>query len=121
MANICDGCGESVYRTILNTAKRQWLGVECGCTKKAREIVNVNTAFAITFDHVHDEFGQKLRVENLRQLSAAEKRYGFQSVVLNADAQNFNDPPQQKPINVADVHRWKFSDRGRYEANRSRR
>ena len=72
-------------------------------------MVSTLNPFAIEFQHVNDEFGRPLKVENLRQLSAAEKRLGFQSVVLNSDAQNFNDPPQQKKITMQDVHRYKFA------------
>lgn len=121
MANICSNCGVSVYRTIFNVAKKQWLGVECGCTRRARAQASTQSVFSITFDHVHDEFGQKLKVGSLRELSAAEKRLGFQSVVLNSDAQNFDDPPQQRKLEVADIHKFKFSSREQYERNRARR
>ena len=109
MANTCEGCSTSVYRTIFNVGQKKWLGVECGCTRAARAMVSTLNPFAIEFQHVNDEFGRPLKVENLRQLSAAEKRLGFQSVVLNSDAQNFNDPPQQKKITMQDVHRYKFA------------
>lgn len=112
MANICEGCGESVYRTIL--VGKKWLGADCGCTRMARIMASTQSAFGITLQHVHNEFGQPIKVENIRQLSAAEKRYGFESVVLNSDAQNFDDPPQQKRVSVADLHNWKFSNRKRF-------
>ena len=111
MANICDGCGETVYRNIYQPESHKWLGVDCGCTRKARLTWNVESAFKIKLEHVHDEFGKPVSVNSIREMSAAEKRYGFQSVVLNADAQNFNDPPQQRRIEMRDVHNWKFSQR----------
>lgn len=114
--NLCEQCGQSVYRTKFSTAKKQWLGVDCGCTQMARIAASTVNPFSIVFDHVSDEFGNKLKVENIRQLSAAEKRLGFQSVVLNSDAQNFNDPPQQRKIDISDVHAWKFSSRERHAA-----
>ena len=113
--NICDGCSQSVYRTIFSSAEKKWLGVECGCTRRARTRASANSAFDITLQHVYGEDGKPLHVENLRQLSAAEKKYGFQSVVLNRDAQNFDDAPQQPKIDVARLHNWKFSERERYE------
>lgn len=113
--NLCEQCGTSVYRTIFNVERRQWLGVECGCTRRARALVSTVNPFAIEFDHVFDATGHKLRVENLQQLSRAEQTYGFQSCVLSRDAQNFDDAPQQPKVDVAALHNWKFSDRERYE------
>jgi hypothetical protein len=64
---------------------------------------------------VANEFGGHLEVESIRQLEAAENRLGFQSVVLNSDAQNFDDPPQQRPVTVSDLVKRKFSQvRQRY-------
>ena len=121
MANQCETCNTSVYRTIYNVGRKQWLGVECGCTRRAREPISTVNPFSLVLDHVHDEFGNKLRVENMQQLSRAEQRLGFQSVVLNKDAQNFDDAPQQPKIDVAGLHNWKFSNREQYERNRARR
>ncbi len=121
MANICSQCGVSVYRTIFNVAKKQWLGVECGCTRRARAMVSTVNPFDLTLQHVYGADGKPLRVENLRQLSRAEGTYGFQSCVLSRDQQNFDDPPQQRRLEVADIHRFKFSNREQYERNRARR
>ena len=117
MANVCDGCGKTVYRNRFMPIRKIWLGQDCGCLAKdgiatgiPRTTVN---PFDITLDHCHDEFGQKIHVSNLRELSAAEKRYGFQSCVLNNDAQNFDDPPQQRRIEVGDLYKRKFSRGGR--------
>ena len=115
MANICENCETSVYQTIFNHKQKKWLGVECGCTRAARAPVTTVNPFNITFDHVHDAMGNKLHVENARQLSRAEQAYGFESVVMNRDAQNFDDAPQQKKVDVPSLHNWKFSDRQRYE------
>jgi hypothetical protein len=76
--------------------------------------------FDITFDHVH-EFGQKLHVSNLRELERAESRLGFQSVVLNSDAQNFDDPPQQAVMDMARVHNWRYSNERRFRESQGRR
>lgn len=117
MSQTCESCGVPVYRKVYETnaeGKFVGLGVDCGCKRIAVIKKAQTNSFCLTLDHVADEFGQKLHVENLRQLSAAEKRYGFQSVVLNSDAQNFDDPPQQKPITVADVHKFKYSTREKY-------
>jgi hypothetical protein len=121
MANVCESCSTSVYRTIFNPAKKQWLGVECGCTRRARAMVSTVNPFDLTLQHVFGADGKPLRVENLRQLSRAEDTYGFQSCVLSRDAQNFDDPPQQPKVDVAALHNWKFSSREQYERNRARR
>jgi hypothetical protein len=117
MSQTCDKCSVTVYRKVYErdeeTGKMVGLGVDCGCKRLAR-MRKITNAFDITFDHVADEFGNKLHVSNIRQLEAAEKRLGFQSVVLNSDAQNFDDPPQQAPVDMAKIHNWKFSDRQRY-------
>ena len=111
----CDKCSISVYRKIYErdeaTGKMVGLGVDCGCKRLARMKVAQTNSFDLTLDHVADEWGHKLHVGSLRELSAAEKRYGFQSVVLNSDAQNFDDPPQQRPITVNDLYKRKFSRR----------
>lgn len=114
----CDSCGTPVHRKIYEmdkTGRFVGLGVDCGCKRVAVIKKAQTNSFALTLDHVHDEWGHKLSVQNLRQLSAAEKRYGFQSVVLNSDAQNFDDPVQQAPVDVSRIHRWKYSNRQRYQ------
>ena len=58
---------------------------------------------------------------SIRELERAEQRLGFQSVVLNKDAQNFDDAPQQPRVDMARVHDWKFSSEQRYRDNHSRR
>lgn len=120
MANTCEGCSESVYRTIFNVGQKKWLGVECGCTRTARIQRTTVNPFDITLQHVHGFDGKPLHVENLRQLSRAEETYGFQSCVLSRDQQNFDDPPQQRKLDVADIHRFKFSNREQYRRNYGR-
>lgn len=122
MAHKCEQCGTVVYRRVYSRERNMDLGVECGCTSRGRQLADsTKSAFEITFDHVHDFTGNKVRVENIKQLEAAQKTYGFQSVVLNADAQNFDDPPQQKRFDVADIHRWRHSNLGQYRENQRRR
>jgi hypothetical protein len=77
--------------------------------------------YDITFDHVADFAGNKLHVENIRQLERAEQTYGFQSVVLNKDAQNFDDAPQQPVVDMARVHNWKWSNEQRFREMQGRR
>lgn len=112
MSQACDLCNVVVYRKVWatdpETKKMVGRGVECGCTRKPKAVVGTVNPFDITFDHCHDEFGQKIHVNNLRELSAAEKRYGFQSVVMNSDHQNFDDPPQQRKYEVGDFYKRKF-------------
>ena len=123
MSQSCGQCGETCYRLRFMPTLKKSLGYgpgSCQCAERhlgQRSAIPQSTEskFKIRFDHVADSFGNHLEVSSIRQLEAAEKRLGFQSVVLNSDAQNFDDPPQQRPITVADVHNFKFSDRQRYE------
>jgi hypothetical protein len=124
MSQKCDKCSVVVYRKVYDTDKETGkivgLGVDCGCRRLAAIQFGTRNPFAIEFDHVYDAAGGKLKVENLRQLSQAEKTYGFQSVVLNSDAQNFDDPVQQVPVDMAKIHHWKYSDQKRYRERFSR-
>jgi hypothetical protein len=113
--NICQQCEKVVYRLRFMVEQKKWLGVDCGCVAADRVPRTTLNPFKIRFDHVADEFGNHLEVESIRQLEAAEKRLGFQSVVLNSDAQNFDDPPQQREVTVSDLVKRKFSQvRQRY-------
>ena len=113
--NICQKCEKVVYRLRFMAERKIYLGVDCGCVAADRIPKICANPFDLTLDHVHDEFGQKLHVSSIRELSAAEKRFGFQSVVLNSDAQNFDDPPQQRAVTVSDLVKRKFSQvRQRY-------
>lgn len=115
MSQSCDVCAVVVYRKVWSkdreTGKMVGKGVECGCTRKPKAPVGTGNVFDITFDHVATEFGEKLHVSNLRELSAAEKRYGFESCVLSRDSQNFDDPPQQAPVTVDRLYKRKFGPR----------
>ena len=122
MSHRCDECGTVVYRRVFSREQNKDLGVECGCTSRPRVLADSTmSAFDYTLNHVHDEFGKPLRVHSIKELSAAETRLGFQSVVLNSDAQNFDDPPQQRRVEMADVHRWRYSSPERYRENLRRR
>ena len=122
MSHRCDQCGTVVYRRIFSRERNQDLGVECGCTSRPRVLADSTTSvFDYTLNHVHDEFGKPLRVHNIKELSAAEKRLGFQSVVLNSDQQNFDDPPQQKRVDMAAIHDWRYSNERRYRDLHERR
>lgn len=115
MSQQCDQCSTVVYRRKYMPERKIWLGVDCGCVDADRIPRTCANPFDLTLDHVYDEMGNKLHVENIQQLSAAEKRLGFQHVVLNQDRQNWYDPPQQRPITVADVHKFKYSNRESYQ------
>ena len=114
MSQRCDQCEKVVYRRKYMPKRKIWLGVDCGCVKADSVPRSCANPWDLTLDHVHDEFGQKLHVSSIRELSDAEKRLGFQHVVLNQDRQNWDDPPQQAPVDMAKIHNWKFSDRQRY-------
>ncbi len=104
MANTCDTCGESVYRTIFRGGK--FVGVDCRCyTERVATDAEHSQFSDFTLEHVHDEYGKPVRVTSMRQLQEAEKRYHFSSVVLAQDAANIDRAPQQKALTVRDVYR----------------
>ena len=109
MANNCDKCGQPCHRTRFTGG--QYIGIDCGCLREQRTQSAVNPFGELELDHVHDEYGKKVRVTSLRQLQEAEKRYNFASVVANFDDSHVNDAPQQKVFSVADVYRSKFVGR----------
>lgn len=104
---ICDNCEKPIYRKVF-TGDR-WLGVDCGCYRERRRAITAVNPFAdFQLEHVHDETGKPLRVTSIRQLSEAEKRYDFASVILNQDHGNVDDAPQQRVMTVSDVYKRKF-------------
>ena len=114
MSQKCGVCEKVVYKRVYDVNKHCHVGIDCGCRRLSMIPRTTVNPFDITFDHVADSFGNKLHVENIRQLEAAEKTYGFQSVVLHSDAQNFDDPPQQHKVDMASIHNWRYSSEGRY-------
>lgn len=125
----CDNCSQPAYRLRFMPTLKKSLGYGSGSCRCAEKHLSQRNAipcsainpYDITFDHVADEFGNKLHVGSIRELERAEQRLGFQSVVLNKDAQNFDDAPQQPRVDMARVHDWKFSSEQRYRDNHSRR
>ena len=105
----CDQCGNTVYR--IKFRGDQWIGEDCGCLREKVLQSCFNPFSDLTLDHVFGDDGKPIRVTSLRQLNAAEHRYGFASVVANMDAANVNTPPQQKRMEVADMYQWKFNRR----------
>lgn len=111
MANVCEACGETCYRTRFLAGR--WLGLDCRCvTDKAQASCN-NPFGDLTLEHVFDERGNKVRITSSRQLAEAEKRYNFASVVRNQDSTNIDRPPEQPVFRVDDRYRRKFQ-RGEY-------
>lgn len=107
MANVCDACGESVFKTRFTAGK--FIGLDCGCLREQHIKSAVNPFSDLTLEHISDEFGNKVRVTSLRQLQEAEKRYNFASAVANFDESHVNDAPQQKVFSVRDMYREKFA------------
>lgn len=50
-----------------------------------------------TLDHVRDERGQKITVNSLSELRAAEKRHNFCLAVASDDGGRADKPPQHEP------------------------
>jgi len=115
MSQTCDACGTVVFRRRYMAEQKRWLGYDCGCLAADWIPKSCANPFDLTLDHVYDEFGQRLHVSSIRELSAAETRLGFQHVVLNQDRQNWDDPPQQRSVTMSDIVKRKFSQvRERY-------
>jgi len=111
VANTCDQCGETCYRTRYIGGR--YLGLDCRCVTDRTQASTANPYGDLTIEHVHDEKGNPVRVTSSRQLAEAEKRYNFASVVRNFDQANIDRPPQQKVFQVTDFYREKFQ-RGEY-------
>lgn len=63
-----------------------------------RSIANPYTGMIL--EHVHDDHGQSLRVDSIRQLQDAEKRFRFKSLVANERSADFDKPPQTRPTDL---------------------
>lgn len=105
----CPECGATVCRERLVGDK--FKGVDCGCAGKEmlRKEAEKNMYSDLTLEHVHDERGNKVRVTSSRQLSEAQKRYEFASVVHSMNSENIDRAPVQKPLSVSDIYRRKFA------------
>ena len=129
MAQYCESCNEIAYKLRFMPTLKKSLGYgpgTCQCAERhlgQRAAIESGTtsAFKIKFDHVYDAGGGKLEVNSIRELERAEKTYGFESCVLNKDAQNFDDAPQQRVVDPASLHRWKFSSEKQFRENQGRR
>jgi len=110
MAQVCSGCGESVFRTRFSGGK--WLGVDCGCSRDAI-IVDSDNPFRnngeLVLEHVHDSDGKPLRVTSIRQLEAAQNRLHFNHIPTNMDRANWDRPKQQRAYTVGDHYQRKFA------------
>ena len=105
----CKQCGGTVGR--LRLVGDGFVGVDCGCAGRTplRKEAEKNVYSDLTLDHVFDERGNKVRVTSSRQLSEAQKRYDFASVVHSMNAENIDRAPVQKPMTVGDIYRRKFA------------
>jgi hypothetical protein len=63
-----------------------------------RALVAARNAFeGFTVEHVKDERGQKIKVNSLAELRAAEKKYNFALAVATDDGGKADVPPQHLP------------------------
>jgi len=97
MSQQCDTCGEVTERYFVRFNNGKSF-TECKVCNQPRHSAPscVNPYADMILTHVHDESGKPLRVTSKRQLLAAEKRYGFRSLVANYNSENFDKPPQVK-------------------------
>lgn len=85
---IMDGTGRAVFcRLHIPSVHLIGAGVEA---KQSR-------FSSFTLDHVRDEHGQKVTVNSLSELRAAEKRYNFALAVAADDGGAATTPPQHEP------------------------
>ncbi len=107
MPATCITCGHTTQRyTSKLTARGEWI-YECRVCTHPPVLSGAVTPFSeLQLDHVHDEFGQPVRVTSLRQLREAEKRYHFRSCIANTDEENFDKPPKQEQKHLAHHVKW---------------
>lgn len=92
---LCD-CGHESSCFTINVSPRGPRRVCRNCrSPRVRESV-FNPFASMELEHAHDELGQPVRVSSLRQLQAAERRYGFKSLVANEREADFDKPPQTR-------------------------
>ena len=105
----CKQCGGTVGR--LRLVGNGFFGIDCGCAGMTaiRKEAGQNPYSDLTLDHVHDERGNKVRVTSSRQLSEAQNRYEFASVVHSMNSDNIDRAPAQRPMTVGDVYKRKFA------------
>jgi hypothetical protein len=102
MADICSKCGHETTRstTVFDfDADRRLLGkfVFCRVCRPSQSVDTAKNPFAnLTLDHVKDERGQKVTVNSLKELRAAEKRYNFALAVASDDGGTAAAPPQHE-------------------------
>ena len=95
---ICDCGHDSPHYSIRVTR----LGARSCCRScrypTSHSVANPYTGLML--DHVHDEHGQPLRVDSMRQIHEAEKRLRFKSLVANERSADFDKPPQTRPTDL---------------------
>lgn len=105
----CDSCGRDVFRATFMPESKRYLGVDCGCKKEAMLTSAFNPWSDVTLAHVHNEKGEPIRITSVHQMREAEKRYGFEHHLANANEVNFSTPRQQKAYSVGDHYKRKFA------------
>jgi hypothetical protein len=84
------------------------------CTRPRIRESCLNPYAGLTLTHAHDEFDQPVRVDSLRQMQEAEKRYHFRSLVANEREADFDKPPQhrQKDLfeQMSETGNWLYPD-----------
>jgi hypothetical protein len=92
---LCD-CGHDSSCFTINVSPRGPRRI-CRACRSPRLRESVHNPFAnLELTHATDESGQPVRVTSLRQLQAAERRYGFKSLVANEREADFDKPPQTR-------------------------
>jgi len=94
----CSNCGTEVsFGTITfdadGTPSRQY----CRPCRPTQNLTPAKNAFEnMTLYHVRDEHGQKVKVNSITELRAAEKKYNFALAVATDDGGSAAAPPQHE-------------------------
>lgn len=91
---ICD-CGHEASSYAIRPTR---MGMRTCCRQCAHPPVRsvANPYAGLTLDHATNEQGNPVRVDSLRQMREAEKRFKFKSLVANERSSDFDKPPQTR-------------------------
>lgn len=115
--HICKVCGNKVERAVTVFGERKG-DVAVYCRLHVPRIYRESTVDSaknpfenFTLQHVRDENGNKVTVNSIKELRAAEKRYNFALAVASDDGGKADAPPQHESWagNIAHKYEKKFN------------
>jgi hypothetical protein len=103
MAIVCCKCGYVGPRGVIVFSDSGGSREYCRVCKPSNNITPALNPFQdFTLQHVKDERGQKVKVNSLSELRAAEKRYNFALAVATDDGGTADKPPQHE-LHAGDI------------------